>query len=438
MASASKQPGLAVITEPYGTGAHYVHELRRQGLRVAAVTQPAEQLPPQHRHALAANLYDHVLHGAFPTTISSLRDLGALHVFAGTDIGVHTADILAASLGLPGNPPATSWLRRDRGVMAAAAAGAGLAVPRGLVTGSLTDALEWLARLRNGCVLKPIDSAGSGGVALCSTPEQLRNAWRRQHRPKKAAGGTNKPLVVQERLRGQRYIVNTVTLPPAATGGQPHHVVAEIHRDRRLGDEDCPYPSSGPAHLHDRTDLLPLDGPLIQSLTLYVEHVLDALDVRNGPASTEVILTPDRGLVLLEANCGPMGAYDPYAMRLATGSDHIRDAVTGAVAGQLTTLDRRRLPMHVSTVTLISPGRSVLDDKHLQRLMELPTVSGHVGKLKPGCTIEKTTDLLTSPGRITLISTSQADIEIDYKIIRKEIEPNGLYQPLPLAGNCIW
>lgn len=437
--SRSGTPTLAVVSAPYGTGADFVHELRRAGCRVAAVTQPLALLPPHYRHALDTSLYDHVLYGTSPATIAMLRDLGARHVFAGTEIGVEDSDTLAEALGLPGNRASTSRLRRDKGVMAAAIADAGLAVPHSLVTGSLTDALDWAAHLDGDCVLKPTDSAGSDGVAICSTPEQLRTAWRRLHHVDNAMGGKNSVLVLQERLLGAQFVVNSVTLPATGPHEQPQHVITEVYRDRRIGDEDSPCPASGPPHLYDRSDLLPLRGPLIHTLTSYVERALDSLDVRHGPAHTEVMMVPGRGPVLIEVGCRPMGAYDPAAMRLATGSDHVRDTVTAALTGTLPDLDRSRTPVHVTTVALISPARCVLDGTMLRRLMELPTVTGHVGNPEPGTTIEKTVDLLTAPLRITLTSTSQKDIDDDYDTIRGEIEPGGLYRPcpLPVTTGCV-
>jgi phosphoribosylamine-glycine ligase len=427
---------LAVVTAPYGTGAHYVHELRRHHRRVAAVTQPPDLLPPHYRHALDNNEYDHILYGTGPATIAILRDLGARHVFAGTEIGVQDADEIAEALGLPGNRTATSRLRRHKGAMAAAVASAGLAAPRSLVTSSLQEALDWAADLGGEWVLKPVDSAGSDGVAICSTPGQLATAWRRLHHVTNAMGGGNGVLAVQERLRGEQYVVNSVTLAPNHSYGTPRHLITEVYRDRRVGDEDAPYPVTGPPHLYDRSDLLPLRGPLVATLIAYVEHVLDALDVRHGPVHTELMMTPDRGPVLIEVGCRPMGAYDPVAMRLATGSDHVRDTVAAALTGQMP--DREDSPLHVSTVALISPAHCELDDHSLRRMLALPTVTGYVGDLKPGKAVEKTVDLLTSPGRITLISTSQADIEHDYRTIREEIEASSLYRRLPAITGSVW
>ena len=437
MAPSNSPPELTVVCAPYGTGAHYANELYRQGRRVAAVTRPAELLPSHYRHPLEPGLYERVFYDISPATISALREAGARHVFAGTEIGVEDADALAEALGLPGNRASTSRLRRDKGLMAVAAAEAGLLVPRGLVTGSLNDARRWVQRLGRKYVVKPVDSAGSEGVTICSTPGELDAAWQRLHRVENAMGGANVVLQLQEYLEGEQYAVNSVTISPTDPRGKPRHLITETHRDRRIGDKDSPRPAAGPAHLYDRYDLLPPDAPLTHALTQCVERLLDALDVRHGPVHTELILTAD-GPVPIDVGCRPMGSYDPISMRDATGTDHVRDAVTAALTGELPHIDRSRIPLlHVSTISLISPTRCTLDERLLRQMLALPTVAGHVGKLEPGRTFEKTVDALTVPGRITMISASQEDIDHDYQTIWKEIEPGGLYRPVVSPHACV-
>ncbi|MEU0038290.1 hypothetical protein ABZ063_30620, partial [Streptomyces sp. NPDC006333] len=60
----------------------------------------------------------------------------------------------------------------------------------------------------------------------------------------------------------------------------------------------------------------------------------------------------------------------------------------------------------------------------------LPTVRGHVGALEPGGRIQRTVDLLTSPGRLTLAAEDPREIDHDHAVIRA-METSGLYRSGP-------
>ncbi|MFG2310349.1 hypothetical protein ACGFS9_17015 [Streptomyces sp. NPDC048566] len=409
--------GVAAVVAPFGTGSHYRAEVTDRGWDCVAVTLSDALLPAMYRGALDPVGYrDVVVHdGDMQRTARALRELEVSAILAGTEIGVPLAEILAHRLGLPGNDPRTSELRRNKGAMAEALRHAGLDAPRSLRTDRLGEALDWAERQPGGeFVLKPADSGGSDGVAFCSGPADLRAAWGRLHQVPNALGGPNDELVVQERLVGQQYVVNSVSAP-APGSGVPRHAFTEVWADHRTG------------LLCDRLDLLQPSRLIPRQLALYTARVLDALGVRTGPAHTEVMWVPRRGAVLIETGARPEGSYDVAAMREATDSDHVRDAVFAALTGRPTLhADARRPPRLVTKVSLIAPQDGALDEALLAELLALPTVTGHVGALTPGAPITRTVDLLTSPGRLTLASDSADAINADHQAIRA-LEGRGLY-----------
>ncbi|MFF1733741.1 ATP-grasp domain-containing protein [Streptomyces sp. NPDC058247] len=410
------RPGLAAVVAPYGSGRHYRDAFASRGWGCVAVIPADEALPSLYRGSLDPTGYRSVVvhDDNVQATAQALRTVGVTAVVAGTEIGVPLAEQLAHRLGLPGNDPQTSSRRRDKGAMAAALAAAGIAGPRSLSTDRLQDALAFAHSLdTTDVVLKPADSAGSDGVSFCSSPDEIRSAWEKLHLVPNAMGGSNQHLVIQERLQGVQYVVNSVST--VDSHGAPWHTVTEVWADRRTG-----------THLYDRLDLLPLQQPIPRRLAQYTERVLDALGITTGPAHTELMYVSGRGPMLIESGARPEGSYDPVAMREATGSDHIRDAVHAAVTGDPQPTAWHGPKSTVSKVSLIAPAAGALDADLLGPLLALPTLRGYVGTLVPGTPVRRTVDLLTSPGRLTLCAHDPRAIDEDYNAIRA-IEAAGLY-----------
>ncbi|MET7391435.1 hypothetical protein ACFYPT_40870 [Streptomyces sp. NPDC005529] len=419
-AAATTATGVVAVVAPYGTGSHYQAEVVAKGWGCVAVTTPEAQLPPMYRGRLDATGYRQVVvhNGDLQGTARTLASLGVTAIVAGTEIGVPLAEILAHRLGLPGNDPRTSELRRDKGAMAAALKKAGLDAPRSLSSDRLREALAWAAKQED-CdefVLKPADSGGSDGVFFCTSPDDIRAAWNHLHGIPNALGGDNRHLVVQERLRGMQHVVNSVSAVDA--GGTPRHTFTEIWADHRIG------------HVYDRLDLRRPNRLVPKILAEYTARVLDVLGITTGPAHTEVMYARRRGPVLIETGNRPEGSYPVPAMREATGSDHIRDAVHAAITGRPERLSQPNPNTFVTKVSLIAPGDGALDEDRLQQLLHLPTVRGRVGALTAGTPVTRTVDLLTSPGRLLLASDNAPAITQDHAAIRK-LEETGLYSGDP-------
>ena len=429
-------PPVVAVVMPFGPiGAHMAIDIRRHNGRAVAVTLPDALLPPHYRGAhgrIDRDLYDDVIYDTAPdTTVAALRTWGVTAVLASTEIAVERTEVLAAALGLPGNAPATTRLRRDKGAMAEALPGCGVSVPRSLVTGRLQDALEWAEWLGGDVIVKPLDSAGSQGVTRCSNTAELTAAWGRLCGLPHAMGGVAHELIVQEPLPpGLQYIANAVTLP--GPNGWPVHTVTEVWRDIRAGDEESTLSGAWPWHVYDRADLLRPDDPFALEVRKWVGRVLDGLDVRYGPTHTELKAT-STGLVAIESGARLMGAYHPDAVQMATGSDHVRDTVTAALTGRIPVRDHD--PLCVSMVSLASPINGHLDGRLLDVLLNLPTVAEWVGDLTTGAPVTRTGDGLVVPGRLMLVDVSPDAIDHTHQTIR-EIEASGLYRPLAKTNSC--
>ncbi|HEX4496514.1 MAG TPA: ATP-grasp domain-containing protein, partial [Thermoanaerobaculia bacterium] len=235
----------AAVVDPWGGGALLAPALRRRGHECLAVLSDAGiaarlgAAPPS-----AADFVEVLTHqDDAAATAERLRERGVELVLAGCETGVLLADQLDDALGLPGNGLALSPARRDKGLMARAAAEAGLAVPQQIRSADVEEILAWIVAAAGGnkgpqgqqrlqgqekpetlfpavsavpevpcsVVIKPSHSLDSDGVALCSSADEVRAACAALLGRTNQAGLINETVLVQERLDGDQYAVDTVS-----------------------------------------------------------------------------------------------------------------------------------------------------------------------------------------------------------------------------------
>ncbi|WP_455361263.1 hypothetical protein [Streptomyces sp. SYSU K21746] len=407
---------VAAVVAPHGDDGEYEREFALRGWQCVAVTLPSYTLPPAYAgmepHSAYAQRVSHA--GSLRRTVKKLRAMNVSAVVAGSALGVELTDRLAHAMSLPGNDPATSLLRRDRGVQAAALADAGVAAPRGLRTDRLADALAWTDRWPlTEYVIAPADSSVAASARRCRNRSEVCAAWREirrvSHRHTSEAH-----LVIQEYVPGPQYLVNSVT--SRALDGTVEHVITEIWSETRTDQQ-----------LHDRSDLLGRHTLMARALSLYTMRVLDVLGVESGPVRSRIVFVPGRGAVLLAARAyaRPSPAHDvTYA---AHGSGPFHHAVDAAVCDGVQRAARGGSRVHLARVSLIAPQDGALDARLLRMLTTLPTVAQVVGPLRPSEPVRRTVDRSTSPGELVLLAPTRRALEEDYRIIRAA-EALGLYQ----------
>jgi biotin carboxylase len=399
---------------PYSAGAWYHQALRMLGCECVAVTAGAAPPAGAGPGSYAAVVPGRGDRGA---VAAALREAGVTAVLAGDETGIGSADGLAAALGLPGNDPATTAIRRDKHLMHAALQAAGVPHADTVRARSVDEALRfWRSRGGRPAVVKPLASAGTDSVRICYSPGDIRAAWGTAIGRTGQTGLVNTALAVQEHLEGQQYVCNTVS------SGGLHHVT-EVWRDQRQV-------TAGGRPVYDRADLLPPGAPVAAAIVAYTFRVLDALGVRYGPAHCEIMMT-GRGPVLIEINARLSGGHDPSAIARREGQVYLaaeaaadpaafaaRDSKPYAMtAGQVTQLNL------IAAGPAVTGGRAVLDEEHARAILALPAVASAL-HLRPGAPVRETTDEETSPGFCTLRGTP-AEVEAAVAAIRG-LERDGL------------
>ena len=295
------------IVDPYSSGALLAPAFAQHSCECVAVHSRRE-IPDLFRSSFVADDFVTVMdaeEGA-SSTAAELARLGVHHVLAGSEPGVELADELCEHLGLPANGRARRAARRDKYLMGEAVRSYGLRTPAQFHSAKLHELQAWA---RDGArwpvVAKPLRSVASDSVAVCRTDTELGRAHETILGRTNVLGGRNESVLVQEFLDGPEYVVDTVS-------HAGRHRVAALWRYHRAPA------GSAPGVFYDAIELLPYEGERQSLLFEYATGVLDALEIRYGPAHTEVIWDGD-GPVLVETGARLSAGNNATISRLCGG-----------------------------------------------------------------------------------------------------------------------
>jgi biotin carboxylase len=315
---------------------------------------------------------------------------------------------------MPGNDVGRLQGRRNKLLMAQYLQEAGLATPRCEVVSSPEEGRRWAyANNLSEVVVKPVDSAASDNVRFCHVDDDLYAACQDVLSASNFFGQGNEAVLVQERLVGREYYVNTVSV-----NGE-HRVAETWQYTKRLGRSPV-YDFEEPCDVADCR---------ISTLHTYVKDALTALGIRYGAAHSEVMYTK-RGPMLIETGARLGGGVLPWVAAKYSGVSHVGLLARALVdPNQLLRFNESTVLWNhrVRYVSLINhTGGEVTSLQWRDKISSLDSVAAVVSTVLPGDRIVPTVDLATSPGYAYLISESKDSIMRDYRTIRLW-EAEGLY-----------
>ncbi|MBL1115244.1 glutathione synthetase [Streptomyces sp. 110] len=395
------RPCTAAVIAPDGPGNLYASALARYGWSTVAVTTAAAECVSHD--SIYLHTFAHT--GGVQWTVKHLARLGVQAILAGSPEGTALADQLADHLALPGNDAATSEIRNNIALTAAALNGAGITAASSTQSTRLGEALSWYNSTRPAAVIlqHPHPAHPHPGL-LCRNTDEIRTAWNHL----RSTVPSPQPLVLRERLPGTQYQIHTITIP--SLDGIGDHAVTAIWSQTLT-----------PARVVSRADLISRDGLLARALARYTLRALTALGIRFGPARAEITLVPDRGPTLLSVRTDPHADFATDALRRATGHDPVSDTARMLTTGRYRDLAHPRR-IHVTKVALLPPCDGTLDPALLSTITTLRTVAA---------TTELTAGTPVTAGQpagwLLLVADDRHAINYDYQVIRS-VETGGLYQ----------
>lgn len=395
-----------VIVDAFSAGNLLAPEFNGRGFQCVHVQTTREIWPivlPTFRpdDFKARLVYD----GDLDKLVKELSPYRVVGVLPGTETGVELADQISEQIpGVPSNGTALSEARRNKYLMVEAVRDAGLRAALQIRTDSLSTALSWTrANGLSKVVVKPLKSAGTDSVAICTNEAEIEAAFSAILGKVNKIGIPNTEVLVQEFLKGTEYFLNTVSV-----GGKAHFTEIWKYKKRSINGHDCVY---------DCNELLPLD-PVLAG---YVEKVLAALGIVHGPAHTEVMLTDD-GPVLVESGARLDGLSVPSVNLACVGYgplDLTADAYVNLDEYRRKTQTPYSLAKHALTVYLTSYREgTVVDLAGTEKIKALPSFFQMRLRVKEGSPVKKTIDYFTAPGFFTLVHEDKSQLLADYDWVR--------------------
>lgn len=325
-----------------------------------------------------------------------------LAIIPGHESAVKLSEKIAWSINGDGNDPATTVLRRNKFLMNEAVGRAGLKTVKQAASDDPCVLKNWFRQYsQSKVVVKPLDSAGSDDVYICTNEAQVEDAARTITSKINIMHNRNEKALIQQFIEGKEHVVNTVSL-------NGKHKVTDVWRvSKKL---------SVGRNLYDFDELCPPQAPETERCIAYTLKALDAIGIVKGAGHTELILSPD-GPTLIEVGARVSGAANPEAIRVATGSDQlelIRYAYTCPESFYQAS-ERYQLIHPLRCVHAIASQTGPFSHAELRSFLEtLPGFVSAVMKIAEGARLKPTTDVYSCPAAFFLTGISEQDIAQDY------------------------
>ena len=231
---------------------------------------------------------------SYEETLKEVKKYNPVLVLPGNEHGVVLATKLANDLNLLCNSIENLDAMTLKHEMHNRLAEKGLRYIRGKVICTVDEAIEFYDNesLKE-VVIKPVYSAGSVGVKICLNKEELIRGIKELFNKKNYYNEDIKEIIIQERINGTEYIVNTVSC-------EGIHRVTTIWKYSKVQTSDG-------AMIYDTVVTVNELGIGEAEMVEYAYNVADALGIKYGPVHGEYMID-ENGPVLIEVNCRPCGA----------------------------------------------------------------------------------------------------------------------------------
>ena len=352
----------------------------------------------------------------YEETLEEVRKLDPLLVLPASERGVGIATQLSSDLGLLGNPVENIAAMTLKDEMHNRLKECGLRYIRGKVVNSLEDAIEFYeSENLKEVVIKPISSSCSTSVRICSDKDEMIDALKFLFNQANHYGEKNNELLVQERINGIEYIVNTVSHK-----GIPRVTLVWRYNKVKTSDGAIIYDSC------DTVNKLSLgEAEMVE----YAYSVAEAMGIQYGPVHGEYMIDED-GPVLIEVNCRPCGANMPAEYLDRISGQHETDSILDSYLRPKRFFEdlkkKYELYAYGSLKIFIVPKDIIAQSAPIMKI-ESKLKSFYGSTLsdieKDSLFFPKTEDLHSSGGYVFMVNEDKAELEKNLNYLRK-IERN--------------
>ena len=409
-----------IIVECISTGVNFIEDIINRGYN-PIVLEPkiAETEEGEEYRRTVYKEYERINYDfdmiyekdSYEETLEEVKKYDPLLVLPGNERGVILATKLSHDLNLLGNPIENLDAMTLKDEMQKRLKEKGLRYIRGKVIDTIEDAIKFYdeENLKE-VVIKPTYSAGSTSVRTCSNKEEMIETLKQfLAHSTNYYGDEDIEFLVQERINGEEYIVNTVSC-------KGKHQVTLIWKYTKIKT-----PEGAIVYDSSRTvnELSIGEAEMVE----YAYDVADAIGIEYGPVHGEYMIDDD-GPVLIEVNCRPCGAnMEAKFLNRISGqheTDSILDSYLKPELFRLKSIKPYKLFAHGALKLFIVPNDLIaksapMDEISLKFKSHYKT---DMASVLDTALIPKTIDLHTSCGLVYLVHEDINEVEESINLLR--------------------
>ncbi|MBO7115973.1 MAG: ATP-grasp domain-containing protein [Prevotella sp.] len=339
----------------------------------------------------------------YAALLEKVRAYDPVLVVPGQDFAVELATHLAYDLGLPGNPWSIIGKMTRKNEMHQALADHGVRYIRGKLIHNEGEAIAFYKELgTTHVVVKRARGACTQGMHFCEGYDEMVTAVRTEL-ALSASDEHVGDILMQERIIGKEYIVNTVSC------AGKHRLVSMCFYDKLHMNGSNIY-----NYMETVTRLDVGESAIVR----YAYDVLDAIGIQYGPVHGE-FMVDEKGPVLIEINCRPMGAGQTRQFLEKIYGQHETDSALDSYLDPVKFEQERRKPYRPPRKGIIKwfilPNDVTLESAPvLQLVRQLPSYCYSVfERLGREPFLTRTRDLETTGGAVYLVHDDERQVKED-------------------------
>lgn len=424
-----------VVVEPMSTAFNFIEDIRKRGyepviLEAYIPEGYARRLMDEERKIKYARIPYPIRilkeNPDYEVTLQEVRSLDPLLVLVGGEEGVIPGTRLANDLELVGNPSSNIPQMTRKSVMHSTLRDAEVRYIRGEEVSTLEDCLRFMEKTGSeDLVLKHVHGVASVGVHLVHGREELEASFRQEETAENMFGETKNPLLLQERIFGEEYIVNTIS-----RNGIPALTSVFRYFKKQMPSGAIIYRG-----LEAVTEL----GHKEMELVEYALQTVRVLGITDGPVHGEYMMD-EKGPVLIEVNCRVMGGSVPAGFLDKVFGYHETDVVLDCMLDDEVHKEFLKKPYHPRKKGYVKDfysdrEKTISSSGIIPILLHMKSFySGWVENAGKIDTIHETVDLETETGCAYLVHDDEETAKKDFDLLMyiEERYPNLLHSDTPL------
>lgn len=412
-----------IVVDCISSGTNYIEDIVNRGYKpVILELQSGEMNLEEYKQKMQSNYdrigYDYDLvfeKDTYDETIEMIRELDPLLIVAGSERGVILTSRLSNDLGLLGTPIENLDAMTLKDKMHERLAEAGLRHIRGKVVASVDEAVEFYeSESLNEVVIKPVYSFCSVGVRICFDKEEMIGSLKEIFTKNNAYGDANTKLLVQERINGDEYVVNTTSCD-----GIPRLISMWKYEKIKTSEGAIVYDT-----IKSVKRLNLGEAEMVE----YAYDVVRAIGIEYGPVHGEFMID-EKGPVLIEVNCRPAGLSMASEYLDMIFAQHDTDSILDSYLNPERFNEQRKQPYNPpgsGAVKLFIAPEDILA-KSVPILNMTSNLNSYydttLHNLNETELFVKTEDLNTTCGVVFLVSNDQNAVNEDVEFLRS-VEKN--------------